>query len=71
VVITSVGAQGIDGVADVVPVHDEAEDIARELARLLTDDDAWIRQSHAQTAFASENFSPAAMQRSVLKAYET
>ena len=70
VVTTSTGVQGIDGLSDVIPVHDDPEGIAGRLALLLTDDEAWLKQSHAQTAFAVERFSRAAMQRSVLQAFE-
>ena len=70
VVTTSTGAQGIEGVGKVVPVHDEPGAIAAALALLLTDDGAWMAQSHAQTAFAEARFSRDAMRRSVLAAYE-
>ena len=69
-VTTSTGAQGIAGLGSVVPVHDDADAIAEHLALLLTDDEAWIRQSHAQTAFAADRFSRAVMQQSVLRAFE-
>ena len=68
-VTTSVGVQGIPGLREVVPVCDEPDALAENLAILLTDDAAWLRQSQAQTAFAAERFSPAAMRRSVLAAF--
>ena len=69
-VTTSIGTQGIAGLDEVVPVHDDAEGIAEALLRLLTDDAAWMAQSAAQIAFARRFFSPQAMQRSVLAALE-
>ena len=69
-VTTSVGAQGIPGLASVVPVHDDAGDIAAALKVLLIDDETWIAQSTAQIEFAQRNFSRSAMQRSVVTALE-
>lgn len=69
-VTTSTGAQGIVGLADIVPVHDEITDLVRSLATLLTDDKAWLAQSQAQTKFALATFSMEAMQQSVLSALE-
>jgi GT2 family glycosyltransferase/SAM-dependent methyltransferase/glycosyltransferase involved in cell wall biosynthesis len=69
-VTTSIGAQGIVGVENVVPVHDDAQSIAAALHLLMTDDDAWLAQSAAQIKFAQEAFSRAAMQRSILSALE-
>jgi GT2 family glycosyltransferase/glycosyltransferase involved in cell wall biosynthesis/SAM-dependent methyltransferase len=69
-VTTSIGAQGIAGLGDVVPVHDDVPGIVAALRLLLTDDAAWKAQSAAQMAFAQRCFSRAAMQRSVLSAFE-
>ncbi len=69
-VTTSVGAQGIAGLGEVVPVHDDVAGIVAALRRLLTDDAAWMAQSAAQMAFAQRWFSRAAMRRSVLSAFE-
>jgi glycosyltransferase involved in cell wall biosynthesis len=70
-VTTSTGAQGIVGLDNVVPVYDDVSSLVRSLKTLLIDDAAWIAQSHAQTAFAGLNFSPDAMQASVLNALES
>jgi glycosyltransferase involved in cell wall biosynthesis len=70
-VTTSIGAQGIVDLDKVVSISDDAEGLAAGLARLLTDDDVWIKQSHAQTAFAGHRFSRSAVQRSVLQALES
>lgn len=69
-VTTSIGAQGITGLGEIVPVHDDVAGIVDALRLLLTDDAAWMTQSAAQMAFARRWFSPAAMQRSVLSALE-
>ncbi|MGI4810604.1 MAG: methyltransferase domain-containing protein [Janthinobacterium lividum] len=69
-VTTSTGSQGIEGLSEVVPVRDDANEIAQCLALLLTDDEAWLRQSQAQTMFAVQRYSRTAMQKSVLNAFE-
>ncbi len=69
-VTTAVGAQGIAGLGEVVPVCDDVTGIVAALRRLLTDDAAWMAQSAAQMAFAQRWFSRAAMRRSVLSAFE-
>lgn len=68
-VTTSIGAQGIAGLAELVPVHDDAPGIAAALARLLRDDAAWLAQSTVQIAYARQNFSREAMRASVLDAF--
>lgn len=65
-VTTTTGAQGIPDLDTIVPVQDEVPALADALRLLLTDDEAWIRQSQAQTAFALARFSAEAMQASVL-----
>ncbi len=70
-VTTSVGAQGIVGLAEVVPVHDTAAKIAGALEKLLSDDELWMTQSRAQIAFSQKFFSQSAMQASVLSVFET
>ena len=67
-VTTSIGAQGILGLADIVPVHDDVARQAEALAILLTDASAWIAQSATQQAFAQEFYSRESMARSVLSA---
>jgi GT2 family glycosyltransferase/glycosyltransferase involved in cell wall biosynthesis len=69
-VTTSIGAQGIHGLDQVVPVRDDAANIMAALKTLLTDDAAWLAQSAAQVDFAQTFFSRAAMARSVLSAFE-
>ncbi|UFS73440.1 glycosyltransferase [Tardiphaga sp. 37S4] len=69
-VTTSIGAQGISGLAGIVPVHDDVVSLCDALAGLLTDDTAWITQSAAQRAFAQEFYSRDSMARSVLSALD-
>jgi GT2 family glycosyltransferase/ubiquinone/menaquinone biosynthesis C-methylase UbiE len=69
-VTTSIGAQGIIGLREVVPVHNDIPNIVTALVRLLKDDDAWMAQSSSQISFANRYFSRAAMQRSVVSAMQ-
>ncbi len=69
-ITTSIGSQGIPGLAAVVPVCNDVPDIVAALKRLLTDDAAWMAQSSAQLAFAQRVFSRQAMQRSIVAALE-
>jgi O-antigen biosynthesis protein len=56
-VLTSIGAQGLPGVADVAVVADDPEKIAAAVVDLLTDDEAWYSQSNKELAFARKHFS--------------
>jgi len=69
-VTTWTGAQGIEGLSELVPVHDDVAGLVAALKRLLTHDEAWLAQSRAQTAFAQCRFSRQAMQASVVAALE-
>ncbi len=69
-ITTSIGSQGIPGLADIVPVCNDVPGIVAALQRLLTDDAAWMAQSAAQLAFAQRVFSRLAMQRSIVAALE-
>ena len=68
VVTTPVGAQGIEGLADLVPVQDDAAGFAHAIAALLQDDARWMAQSAAQTGFATARYSRTAMRESALEA---
>lgn len=70
IVTTTIGAQGISGLADIVPVHDDVAGFADALERLLTDDAGWIAQSARQVTFAQEFYSRDSMARSVLSALD-
>ena len=68
-VTTPVGVQGLTGLADIIPVHDQPQAFAAAVLRLLEDDGQWLRQSTSQTGFARQRFSEAAMRDSLLGAF--
>jgi GT2 family glycosyltransferase len=63
IVTTSVGAQGLDGLAAAVPVADEPKVLARELTVLLDDDSRWRSVAESGIAYAAGRFSREAMER--------
>ncbi|MDB5582203.1 MAG: hypothetical protein JWR80_7379 [Bradyrhizobium sp.] len=67
-VTTSIGAQGITGLAEIIPIRDDVAGLAEALAILLKDDATWIAQSAAETAFAQKFYSRETMAQSVLSA---
>ncbi|GGJ44794.1 hypothetical protein GCM10011320_60330 [Neoroseomonas lacus] len=67
-VTTPIGAEGIPGIDEVVPISTEAPDIAEAVVRLIKSDDAWTRQSRAQVELASMKFSRTAVRRSLVSA---
>lgn len=60
-VTTPVGAQGLDGLAQVAAVADDAEAMAAAVAHLLQDDGAWTGASRAGAAYAAARFSRQAL----------
>lgn len=70
VVTTHVGAEGIPGLADIVPVHDEPAAMAAAILRLMADDAAWGAQAEAEIAYARAHFSRAALRGALLGALE-
>lgn len=69
-VTTPVGAQGLPGLADILPVTDDPADFAAAAVRLLRDEAGWLAQSAAQSAYAEAMFSRDALRRSLLAAFE-
>lgn len=67
---THVGGQGMAGLEAIITVHEAPEAIARALANLSQDDDAWVAQGRAQRNFTQDHFSFDAMQKSVLDAFK-
>ncbi len=67
-VTTSVGAQGIPDLGAIVPVVDDTEHLVAATVRLLIDDVAWLTQSRVQANYASEHFSQAAFETSLMRA---
>jgi GT2 family glycosyltransferase/SAM-dependent methyltransferase len=60
-VTTSVGAQGLVGLEDVVTVRDEPSEIAVALIRLLTDRAMWLDTAHKAHDFVHQRFSQRAL----------
>jgi glycosyltransferase involved in cell wall biosynthesis len=65
-VTTSVGLQGLPGLAGIVATTDEAEAFAAHVVRLLADDAAWLRAAADGRAYVRANFPPERM-RGVLE----
>ena len=68
VVTTTVGSQGLPGLADVATVHDELHAFANACVTLLQDDRAWRKQSAAQSEYVRRAFSVDAMRSSLSEA---
>ena len=67
-VTTSIGAQGLPGVADVASVHDDAAAFADAVCALLVNDALWSQRCAAQIAYARQRFNAAAFRHSLLRA---
>jgi glycosyltransferase involved in cell wall biosynthesis len=67
-VTTPVGAQGVPGIADILPVHDEPAAFADAVRRLLTDGIAWAECATAQVEYAAAHYSEAALRGSLQQA---
>lgn len=57
IVTTSVGAEGIAGVEDVLKIEDEAEAFANTVVDLYSDEDALVELANKTQSFIKENFS--------------
>lgn len=55
------GIQGLDGLDVVVPVHDESQEIADAILRIMVDDEYWDRISVEGRNFVLARFSQAAV----------
>ena len=67
-VTTPVGAQGLPGLSQVVPVEDRPDRFAAAVTALLQDDAEWEQRSVDQVRFAQMRFSREAMSASLLGA---
>ena len=67
-VTTPVGAQGCDGLEQVITIADSPAPFAAALTALLTDDHAWRAQAATQIAYASQRFSESGLRTSLLNA---
>jgi GT2 family glycosyltransferase len=70
-VTTPVGAQGLTGLSQIVPVEDRAEKFSAAVITLLQNDGEWERRSCDQVRFAQMRFSRKAMSESLLGALAT
>jgi glycosyltransferase involved in cell wall biosynthesis len=61
-VTTTVGAQGLSGLDEVIPVCDEPTAIAHAICALLTNDQRWQQVSDQGMRYVAEHFSRHAMQ---------
>ncbi len=68
-VTTPIGVQGLAGLAEIIEVHERPEAFAAAVLRLLEEDGTWTGQSEAQTSYARQRFSEAAMRDSLLTAF--
>ena len=57
IVTTSVGAEGIAGVEEVLKIEDEAEAFANTVVDLYSDEDALVELANKTQSFIKENFS--------------
>ena len=67
-VTTSIGAQGLPGIENIVSVADDASALAETAVRLMIDDDPWVQSSVSQVQYAREHFSLEVFRRSFLQA---
>ena len=67
-VTTPVGAQGLAGLSQIVPVEDDPAVFAAAVVTLLQDNTVWEKRSREQVEFARLRFSRTAMQASILGA---
>ena len=66
-VTTSIGAQGLPGVAEVAGVHDDADAFADAVYALLVNDALWRQRCAAQISYARQRFNAAAFRQSLLQ----
>lgn len=62
-VTTPVGAQGLPGLEEVVPISDDPDAFARHVISLLKDDTRWSHAAEVGRAYVAEHFSLGAMRK--------
>jgi glycosyltransferase involved in cell wall biosynthesis len=67
-VTTSVGAQGLPGIEDILPIRDQPAAFADAVCRLLTDGTAWAECAIAQVDYAAARYSEAAFRNNLQQA---
>jgi len=70
-VTTPVGAQGLPGLSEIVPVETDAEVFAASVCALLHDDALWRARSAAQVRYARRHFQQQTLRDSLLGALTT
>jgi O-antigen biosynthesis protein len=68
VVTTPIGAQGLDGLADVAAIESDAQRFAEAVLQLLQDNALWETRSAAGIDYASARYRPALLRESLLQA---
>ncbi|MGF6241001.1 GT2 family glycosyltransferase/SAM-dependent methyltransferase [Paraburkholderia sp. GAS38] len=64
-VTTPVGAQGLPGLEDIVPVTDDPYKLAEDVVALVRDDDRWHTAANAGRGYVAAHFSRAAMRNAL------
>ncbi|UGB37568.1 glycosyltransferase [Frateuria soli] len=70
-ITTTVGAQGLPGLEDLIPVSDDAAAIADAIVRLVSDDTAWVATSGNGAGYIAGNFSVEAFAEALSRALDT
>jgi glycosyltransferase involved in cell wall biosynthesis len=68
VVTTSIGTQGLPGIAKIIPVCDEPLAFADAVCQLLKDETAWAERAAAQLDYAALHYSEPAFRESLQQA---
>lgn len=68
-VTTPIGAEGIEGLSEVVDVTDDPEAFAAAVSRLIEDDALWLARATAQADFIQGRFSAEAMRAGLEEAF--
>jgi GT2 family glycosyltransferase len=69
-VASPIGAQGLPGLDQVVPVEDDPQRFAAAVVDLLLDDTLWERRCRDQIDYARRHFTPDTMRRTLLGALQ-
>jgi GT2 family glycosyltransferase len=69
-ITTPVGAQGLDGLDEIIPVHESPGMLARATTLLMENDDRWTEMSAREAQFARSAFSMESTFRSFVAAIE-
>lgn len=69
-VTTSIGIQGLQAIDRVVLVADEAQAFADAVSSLLSDDQLWLESARRQRDYVAHYFSPDAMSRGLMTAFD-